>query len=129
MWLETVPSVFLSFLLTCAFIIACKKDAGPGGKNSIKGIVYFKNGVTGNNDPAALSTVYISYGTSETTSSFNQTILTDNDGNYTFAGLNKGSYFIKAGYTDANGFKYVTQGFGILIKNKKDEIQLNIVLE
>ena len=49
-------------LMLAVFFSACKKEAGPGGKNTISGTVVYKNGVTGSNDAAAMATVRIAYG-------------------------------------------------------------------
>jgi hypothetical protein len=120
----------LLFLLVFIFIGSCKKkEAGPGGKNSISGVIRFKNGSTGNNDVAVNAKVSIAYGTNEATSTFDQTILTDANGNYKIDGLNKGSYFMKAGYTDINGFIYNNSGVGIIFENKKKNLEVNITLE
>jgi len=121
--------ITLSFLMLIALISSCKKDAGVGGKNSISGVISFKNGVSGNNDSAPMAWVSIAHGTNEATSSFNQTILTDANGNYKIEGLNKGSYFIKAGYTDTNGFIYTNDGVGVIFENKKKNLEVNIILE
>jgi hypothetical protein len=120
--------IILSFFVL-AFISACKKEAGPGGKNTISGSVVYKNGATGNNDAAPMATVYIAYGTNEATTTFDQTILTDPDGKFNFEGLQKGDYFIKASYTDTHGFTYATAGHGIIFKNKKKNVDVNIILE
>jgi hypothetical protein len=120
----------LSFLLLLSIIGGCKKKvAGAGGKNSITGSVLFKNGVSGINDPATKARVSIAYGTKEVTSAFDQTILTDADGSYKFEGLNNGDYFIKAEYTDANGFNYNDPGISISFENKKKNLEVNIILE
>jgi hypothetical protein len=111
------------------FFGACKKTAGPGGKNAISGTVVFKNGVSGTNDLAALATVSIAYGTNESTASFNQTILTDEDGKFIFDGLNKGNYFIKAAFTDSHGFNYTGNGAGISINNNKNKVIADLILE
>jgi len=116
-------------LILTVFFSACKKEAGPGGKNTISGTVVYKNGVTGNNDAAGMATVRIAYGTSESTENFDQTILTDSDGKFKIEGLNKGKYFIKASYSDGNGFVYSNPGYGITIENKKKTIEVNITLE
>lgn len=116
-------------LLAALFLNACKKEAGPGGKNTISGTVVYKNGVTGSNDAAGMATVRIAYGTNEATESFNQTILTDETGKFKIEGLNKGKYFIKASYSDGNGFAYSNPGYGINIENKKKNIEVTITLE
>lgn len=111
------------------FFTACKKEAAPGGKNTINGSVVYKNGVSGNTDPASNATVSIAYGTSESTSEFDQIILADGSGKFSVRGLRKGNYFIKAGYTDAHGFTYNTSGSVIELKNKKNSLEVNMVLE
>lgn len=116
-------------LVLVLFFVGCKKEAGPGGKNTISGTVVFKNGVSGTNDAAGMATVRIAYGTNEATESFNQTILTDAAGKFKIEGLNKGKYFIKASYQDGNGFNYSNPGYGITIENKKKTIEVNIILE
>lgn len=121
--------ISLGFLLLIAFISGCKKEAGVGGKNSISGTINFKNGASGNNDAAPMAWVTIAYGTNETTATVDQTILTDVNGKYKIEALNKGKYFIKAGYTDVNGFYYSHPGVGVTFENKKKHLEVNIVLE
>lgn len=122
--------ITFGFLMLLAFIGSCKKKAaGPGGKNTISGTIRFKNGASGNNDVAPMAWVSIAYGTNETTSTFDQTILTDASGNYKIEGLNKGNYFIKAGYTDTNGFVYSDPGVGVIFENKKKNLEVTITLE
>ncbi len=116
-------------LILALFFAGCKKEAGPGGKNTISGTVVYKNGVSGTNDAAGMATVRIAYGTNEATESFDQSILADESGKFKIEGLNKGKYFIKATYSDGNGFAYSTPGYGITIENKKKNIELNITLE
>lgn len=121
---------YIICVLMLAFcFVGCKKEAGPGGKNTISGTVVYKNGVSGTNDAAGMATVRIAYGTNEATESFNQTILTDEAGKFKIEGLNKGKYFIKASYQDGNGFNYSNPGYGITIENKKKTIEVNIILE
>ncbi len=119
--------IALCFLVVV--FVGCKKAAGPGGKNTISGVITFKNGTSGTNDAAPMATVSIAYGTSESTTEFDQTILTDINGNYKIEGLKKGSYFIKAGYTDAHGFNYQHPGGSVVFNNKKKKAELNINLE
>lgn len=119
----------ISYFFIVLILIACKKEAGPGGKNAITGSILYKNGATGNNDAAATATVFIAYGTSEATSVFNQTLLSDVNGKYIIEGLNKGNYFIKAESVDEHGFRYSAQGVGVTLRNKKSKVEVNIVLE
>lgn len=126
-----IGSTILIFCLLAMLILlaACKKEAGPGGKNTVSGTVVYKNGVSGNNDAASNATVSIAYGASGSTSEFEQIILTEASGKFSIGGLRKGSYFIKAGYTDAHGFVYNTPGAVIELKNKKSNLEVNMVLE
>jgi hypothetical protein len=119
----------ICFVFITLILLACKKEAGPGGKNTIAGKVSYKNGVTGNNDAAPMATVSIAYGTDQSSSSVNQTIVARGDGTYSFEGLRKGKYFVKAGFTDEHGFTYSTSGYGIVFENKKKTLELNIILE
>lgn len=121
--------IVLSFFVMIALLGGCKKAAGPGGKSLITGSVVFKNGVTGSNDVATTATVSIAYGTNEATSIVDKTLVCDADGKFSFEGLNKGNYFIKAGYTDSHGFNYTTPGYGVTFKNKKKNLEVNIILE
>lgn len=116
-------------IFTAIIFFACKKDAGIGGKNHIDGTVFYKNGASGNNDPASFSKVSISYGSQGSTSEFDQVILTDDNGKFNFKDLRKGTYFIKAEYSDANGFVYNTPGFVVELNHKKSTVELNITLE
>lgn len=120
--------IALCFLATFLFV-ACKKPAGPGGKNTIKGTVQFKNGAGGTNDPAAMAQISIAYGSNASTSTFDQTILAGSDGTYKFEALRKGDYFIKATFTDEHGFKYSNAGSVITFSHRKKEAEVNMVLE
>lgn len=121
--------IVLSFFMVFAILSGCKKVAGPGGKNTIEGTITYKNGVTGTNNAAPQAMVYIAYGTTASPSAFDKTIVTGADGSFSFEGLNKGDYFIKAEYTDGNGFKYFTNGVAVTLKNKKNKTKADIVLE
>lgn len=122
-------TIFFACVMWLVIAGACKKQAGPGGKNTISGSVVFKNGVTGNNDAAPMATISIAYGTDEPTTTFNQTILAGDDGKYSFDGLKKGKYFVKASYTDEHGFNYSDAGHGIYFLNNKKNLTVDITLE
>ncbi|MFO0357570.1 MAG: carboxypeptidase-like regulatory domain-containing protein [Sphingobacteriaceae bacterium] len=124
-------TILLKLLIISLLVLfgSCKKEAGPGGKNSISGKVSYKNGVTGGNSTAANATIYIYYGTKTAGTEFNQAIVTDGNGNYKFNSLQKGEYFIKADYRDANGFYYSTTGYAIELNNKKSNLEIDITLE
>jgi hypothetical protein len=116
-------------LLGFIVLLACKKEAGPGGKNTIKGTVTFVNGVSGSNDAAAMAQVSIAYGSSSSTTDFDKTVLANSDGSYSFEGLRKGDYFIKATYTDQHGFTYTDPGAIVTFNHRKKEAEANIILE
>ena len=125
----SVKHIIAFCFLVTLFLGACKKPAGPGGKNTIKGTVQFKNGASGKNDAAPMAEVSIAYGSNASTASFNQTILTNSDGTYKFEALRKGDYFIMATYTDEHGFKYSNPGSVVTFTHRKKEAEVNIVLE
>lgn len=127
--MRTKQIILFAIIGTFVFLFGCKKDAGPGGKNSISGTILFKNGVSGGNDAAPAASVSIAYGTKEPKTEYNKTILAGNDGTYKFEGLNKGDYFITASYKDEHGFTYTTAGVAITINTKKKNTEANITLE
>ena len=122
-------AILFCFLSALFILGACKKAAGPGGKNTIKGIVQFKNGVSGTNDAASTARISIAYGSNSSTDSFDQTILANSDGTYKFEALRKGDYFIKATFTDEHGFVYTTPGSIITFNHRKKEAEVNLILE
>ena len=107
---------------------ACKKEAGPGGKNTIKGIVYFMNGVSGTQDVVKDAQVSIAYGTDQATLEFNKTILTNSDGSYSFEGLRKGNYYLSATYTYSHGFVYKTNGATVTLNHRKKQATAELIL-
>lgn len=125
--MKTKLIIFL-FTIVAGFS-ACKKEAGVGGKNEINGSVVYYNPATSSNNPAPKATVYITYGSNTAVSQYNQSILTDENGKFIIEGLEKGDYYIRAEYKDQNGFKYSSPGYGIILKNKKNKVELNIVVE
>ncbi len=120
----------LSLLFVCILLVAgCKKEAGLEGKKIVSGVVYYQNGVSGTQDPAASAIVFISYGETTSTGSYDQTTTTNSSGEYAVKGLQKGDYFITSEFTDAQGFKYSTPGYAVTINNKKSSLNLDIHLE
>jgi hypothetical protein len=115
-------SVFLLFF-------SCKKEAGPGGKNTISGTVRFVNGVSGGSDIAPEAKIFIAYGTDQSTGAFDQTVLAKSDGTFKIEGLKKGKYFIKAEYTDEHGFRYTAPGYGIEFNHRKKTANADLLLE
>ena len=121
--------ILFCFVSALIIVSACKKEAGLGGKNTIKGTIQFKNGVTGNNDAASKAEISIAYSSNSSITSFNQTILTNNDGTFKFETLRKGDYFIKATFVDENGFSYSAPGAVITFNHRKKEAEVNLLLE
>ncbi len=119
--------VFLIMAIVC--LSNCKKEAGVGGKNKISGSVMYYNPVSASNKAAPKATVYITYGSNAATSQHNQAILTDENGNYLIEGLEKGDYYLRAEYKDENGFNYSSPGYGIILKNKSNKVELDFVVE
>ena len=126
--MNNVIKLVLSVLLAIAFF-SCRKEAGPGGKNTISGTVRFMNGLTGSEDAAPMAKIYIAYGTDQNTSTFDQTILAGNDGTYRIEGLKKGKYFIKAEFTDEHGFLYTGSGYGIEFNHRKKTANADLLTE
>lgn len=120
--------IFIVFFL-CTIIYGCRKEAGHTGKKIITGVVLYKNGATGKNEPAPSAIVYITYGVKTFTGAYDLSIIADSNGKYTIKGLRKGDYFISAEYTDEHGFKYTSNGYTVEIKNKKEELVLDILLQ
>src|ERR1041384_7561095 len=112
-------SIYIAFLLLLALAGACKKTAGPGGKNSISGSVLYKTPTSSADEPAPMATVSIAYGTDQPASSFDQTILANSDGTFKFEGLQKGKYYLEAKYTDSHGFNYSAGGAAVEFFHKK----------
>ncbi|CAN5128706.1 hypothetical protein BH09BAC5_BH09BAC5_22620 [soil metagenome] len=121
-------NIYYAFCFLMLFAMACKKDAGTGGKKTISGTVHYLNGATGEMEIASGATVMISYGTKTYNSNYDQMLLTDSNGNYHLEGIRKGDYFFSAEFTDAQGFSYTTAGYGVTVQNKKDVLTLDIDL-
>ena len=127
--MKSLKIILVLFLVNIVFNTRCTKEAGVTGKKTIAGAVLYKNGASGTNDPAISAAVYITYGTNTASGYYDQSTLTDSEGNYSIKGLQKGDYFIRAEYTDSHGFNYTTPGYGVSIKDKKGELKLDIILE
>lgn len=87
------------------FNLSCKKEAGSGGKGTIKGRVTYIGAITGNEFVAAGATVYLTYGTCNLSNVYDEKITADSDGEFTFNFLNKGLYLVDAEIS-VNGFDY-----------------------
>jgi hypothetical protein len=108
---------------------SCKKEAGFGGKKEVSGKVTYKDGVSGTTLPAPGAILKVAFGSRGPTSDFDYVISADTEVNYFLKGLNPGEYYFTAQYRDANGFEYSTPGATVIIKRKKNELNLNFVLE
>src|ERR1043165_5666997 len=124
------PFRIISIIVLASIVTftSCKKDAGPVGKKVITGTVTFKQ-ADGSDVAAPNAFVYIAYGTTSTTTTYDQTTVTDVNGKYSMKGLAKGDYFITAQYTDEFGFLYITAGYGVTVNNAKSTLTLDIALQ
>ena len=124
-------SKILSGLFFCIvfFTFGCKKEEGIAGKKVVEGIVYYKNGATGAEEPASSAVVFITYGATDASAPYDQTTVANSAGKYIVKGLTKGDYFITAEFTDSHGFKYSTPGYVVAVNNKKKELNIDIHLE
>jgi hypothetical protein len=123
-------SIKIIFCVVMALVFfSCRKEAGPGGKNTISGTVHYKNGVSGSEDAASMAKIYITYGTDQSTSSSDQTILSNADGTYKIEGLKKGKYFVRAEYTDEHGFNYTGPDYGVEFNHRKKTANVDLVVE
>jgi len=124
-----MKSKLVIFVASILIFAGCKKEEGPGGKNSIGGHVYFKNGVTGKEEPAPNAVLYLDYGNNGNKESFDQKIISNSDGTYKFSNLRKGDYFLKASYIDEHGFEYTGIAYELSLKHRKKHTEIAFVLE
>ena len=124
-----MKSRLIIFVAIALMFAGCKKKPGPGGKNIISGTVYFMNGISGTKEVATDAQVSIAYGSNQSTTEFDKTILTNKDGAYDFEGLRKGDYYLSATFTDAHGFVYKTNGAIVEFKHNKKEARVELILE
>lgn len=122
---KNIYSIVVFLLL---MISACKKEAGIGGDKTIVGTVYYFDGATGNLEIANGATVMICYGSTSASTDYDQVLVADANGKYHIDGLTRGDYFITAEFTDVNGFRYSTAGYGVTVKNKKEDLTLDLNL-
>lgn len=107
-------------------VAGCKKEGN--GNKSIVGTVYFHDGVTAIDAVAPEAIISITYDSKTYTGQVDETTTSDAKGDYTIKGLTKGEYFVTAEYTTSHGFKYTTQGHGVVVDPGDDKISLNIRL-
>lgn len=124
-----IKNIIITFCLLTFVFLGCKKEAGIGGKKTITGSVTYKNGTSTVFEKANNAMVHIAYGTKTSTTTYNQTVIVDEKGEYHFDGLRKGDYFITAEFTDEHGFKYTTGGYGVTVNNKKENLNVDIKLQ
>lgn len=123
MKIKAAVAILLAGMLAIA---GCKKE-GSGNK-SIYGTVYFHDGVSPVDEIAPLATLYMTYNSKKFTGTADETVSSDAKGSYSFKGLKKGEYYVWGEYTTSHGFKYTTQGYGVVIDREDDNISLNIRL-
>ena len=124
-----MKNIFVVFVFLVLLFPACKKEAGIGGKKTITGTVTYKNGATAVFEIANAATVHIAYGTTTFSSAYDQSVVAGVDGTYHFDGLKKGDYFISGEFTDVHGFKYVTGGYSVTVKDEKEKLIVDIKLQ
>lgn len=120
--MKAIKLTAIILILSLFTFTSCKKEAGFGGENNIVGNVTYK----GTALPNAIVRLAIS---SEVTSTFEATTLTDASGNYSFKGLNKGDYFVDAEYNNGLGIKLESGGAKVTIGAKKDDVTVNLTVE
>lgn len=108
---------FALLLIPFLFIaVSCRKE-GPGGKSTVKGVVYYNGAVV----PQAA--VYIKYGATESPgndiSLYDTYTTTDGQGNYIFSSLVQGNYYIYASGLDQVSNFNVKGGRAINLKKKQ----------
>jgi len=115
-----------TFIMAIAIMFAvtsCNKDEGFEGKASISGKVTYTNGA------AAGAVITVKFGATEATDGYDYSTVSDPSGAYSFQGLQKGSYFVDATYTDANGYTFNTGGYTVEVGAPKSEVTVDIALK
>lgn len=121
--MKTQMKIWIIVIVTLFMLPACKKEAGIDGKKEIHGKVTYTGGA------AIGAIVYITYGATESTGSYDNSTVADASGLYEFKNLALGDYFIDAEYTDENDFTFNTAGYTVTVGSKKGEVDVDIVLE
>ncbi len=118
----------LTVLFVCLIFLSCKKN-GMGGKAQVSGYVIY-NGVKISN-----TVIYIKYGATSSAGTdptqYDSQHTTDALGNFTFASLYPGDYFLYAigEYNDPHyGFQKVTGSVQVNIPHTKSSVNYNITL-
>ncbi|HEX7413269.1 MAG TPA: hypothetical protein VF411_04420 [Bacteroidia bacterium] len=117
--------------LLCLVFMGCRKNtAGSGGKASISGYVEYQGNRVYRN-----TVVFIKYGASSfpgtDVSQYDSQQNVDAQGNYNFATMFIGSYYLYArgNYIDANGFILnLTGGIQVNITDKKQNLNYDIAV-
>jgi len=123
------PFRIISIILLASVVTftSCKKD-GQVGKKEITGTVTYKQ-ADGTFIAAPYAFVYVTYGTTAASTTYDQSTVADENGKYSIKGLAKGDYFITGQYTDQYGIDYTTFGYGVTINDAKNSLTLDIGLE
>jgi len=114
---------FLSVSLLMTVLLACKQEAGTGGKARIRGQVQHHEAAI------PFASVYIHYGSNDIpTAGYQDSTRADAQGNYTFQNLQKGKYYIYSIGFDANWSppSTVFGGMPTQVYQRKEDVILNI---
>jgi hypothetical protein len=121
--MKTIKNIGLLALVLLFAVTSCKKENDFGGTAKIKGVI------TVNDKPVANAIARIAFNAKEKTTTFNGSTISDMDGNYEFAGLLRGDYYVTAEYTNSAGMKFTTGGAHVTIGDKKGTVQVDLKLE
>lgn len=121
--MKNIVKIWILATVAMFMFSACSEEVGLDDGVTISGIV--KHADT-NTDGAF---VYISYGASEATSSYDQVTISDANGNYKFEGLNAGDYYLDAVYTNSAGVEFNSPGYVVTVGGSNDQITVNFNLK
>lgn len=116
----------LSVLMVSISLISCKQEAGEGGKARISGKVLHHEAAI------PFASVFIQYGTSEfpgaSASLYQDSVKTNEAGQFVFEGLKKGKYYLYCtGYDGAwTPPSVVFGGIPAEIYQRREDVQVNI---
>lgn len=121
--MKSIKFSAILIMFTAILFSSCSKEAGFANLNNITGVV------TLNGAPVQGAYVQLAFGATAATTDFNATTVTDKDGKYTFAGLNKGDYYLGASYTGAESIKFKSDGAVITLGKKKGDATVDLTLK
>ncbi len=121
--MKTLKISFILLFISVFAITSCSKDAGFEGKNIIKG------SITANGAAVTGAVVHIAFDTKEATTNYDATTLTDASGNYQFAGLSKGDYFVDAEYTTDLNILLSSGGAAVTLGGNSGEIKVDLTVQ